>query len=68
MLPEKVVEGIYGPAARPLAPGEDIAGRITDMIRQPDTYWDALLKTRAHLAQHHSYQQRFKELLAILEG
>jgi hypothetical protein len=68
MLPEKIVDGIYGPAAGALAPGEDIAGRISDMIRRPETYWDAVLKTRAHLAQHHSYQQRFKELLAILQG
>ncbi len=68
MLPDKLVDEIYGPAARLLAPGEDIKGRITDMIRKPGLYWDAVLKTREHLAQHHSFQQRFEELIAILEG
>src|SRR5512135_1466188 len=68
MLPDDLVEAIYGPAARPLAPGNDVAGRLRDMMRHPEVYWDALFEVRAHLARHHSYQQRFKELLAVLEG
>lgn len=68
MLPDSLVESIYGADARPLAPGTDVAGRLEDMLRRPEVYWDAVLKTRAHLAEHHSYQQRFQELLAILEG
>jgi hypothetical protein len=68
MLPRKLVDSIYGPDAHLLAPGNDVRDRITDMIRRPKIYWDALLKTRAHLAEHHSYQQRFKQLLTILEG
>jgi hypothetical protein len=68
MLPEEFVEATYGPAARPLAPGHDVAGRLRDMMRRPEAYWDAVLKVRAHLSEHHSYRQRFKELLAILEG
>jgi len=68
MLSEDLVEPIYGPGARFLAPGDDIAGRLRDMIRHPETSWDAVLKTRAHLAQQHSYRRRFEELLAILEG
>jgi len=68
ILPDELVEAIYGTTGRPLASGADIAGRLTDMMHRPEVYWDAVLKTRAHLAQHHSYQQRFKELLAILEG
>jgi hypothetical protein len=66
MLSDKTVEAIYGAAAQPLAPGNDLAGRLEDMMRRPAFYWNAVLKTRAHLAQHHSYQQRFRELLAIL--
>jgi hypothetical protein len=68
MLPDDLVEAIYGPHARPLAPGDDVVGRLEDMMRHPEVYWDAVLKTRLHLSEHHSYQQRFKELLAILEG
>src|SRR5260370_28821205 len=48
MLPDRLVEEIHGPAARPLAPGDDVAGRIKDMMRRPETYLDAVLKTRAH--------------------
>jgi hypothetical protein len=67
MLPEKLVDSIYGPAARPLVVGSDIAARIQDMLDHPETYWDAVLKTRAHLADRHSFQRRFEELSAILE-
>lgn len=65
MLPNDLVEAIYSTAAQ-LVPGDNMAGRLEDMIRRPEVYWEAVLKTRAHLAQHHSYQQRFKELLAIV--
>jgi len=67
MLPESQVEAIYGSDASVLVPGDDIAGHITDMMCRPDVYWNAVLKTRAHLAQRHSYHQRFRELLAILD-
>jgi hypothetical protein len=68
MLPDRYLEDIYGPAARPLAPGDDVAGRLRDMARRPEVYWDAVLRVRAHLAREHSFARRFKELLAILEG
>src|SRR5262249_23855489 len=57
MLPERLIEAIHGPAARLLAPGDDVTGRLRDMLRRPEVYWDAVLKARAHLAQHHSYRQ-----------
>jgi len=67
MLPEDMVEAIYGADARPLTPGDDVAACLEDMLRRPDTYWEAVLKTRGHLSVHHSYEKRFRELLAILE-
>jgi hypothetical protein len=67
ILPEEMVDAIYGDRARPLRPGDDVAERVKDMLRRPEVYWDAVLKTRAHLASHHSYQQRFKELVSILD-
>jgi len=66
MLPEPIAQAVYGGHARALAPGEDVAARIADVMRCPEVYWDAVLKTRAHLAQHHSFDQRFRELEAIL--
>jgi hypothetical protein len=68
MLPNNLTESIYGPAASLLTVGEDVAGHILDIVRRPELYWDAVLKTRAYLADHHSFQRRFQELSAILDG
>jgi len=68
MLPDHLVNAIYGANARPLAPGTEEAARFTDMMQHPEVYWEAVLKTRDYLAEHHSYQKRFKELLAILNS
>jgi len=67
MQPDRLVEAVYGPAGRPLAPGDDVAGRLKDMMLRPEPYWEAVLKVRAHLAERHSFRRRFQELLAILE-
>jgi hypothetical protein len=68
MLPAPMVESIYGPAASVLAVGEDVAAHIQDIERRPETYWDAILKTRAYLADRHSFERRLQNLSAILEG
>jgi hypothetical protein len=67
MLPMDTVESIYGPAASVLAVSDDLIGQIQDIEHRPEVYWDAILKTRAHLAEHHSFRQRFEELWVILE-
>jgi hypothetical protein len=68
MLPRPFVEAIYGPAALALVPGEDIAGYLTRALKEPEPIWDAVIKTRAHLAEHHSYARRFDELAALASG
>lgn len=67
LIPETFVESILGKDALPFAAGDNPREKIEDMLRCPELYWEAVLKTRAHLAAHHSYEQRFKELQAILE-
>jgi hypothetical protein len=67
MIPKQVVEKIHGSAALCLMPGEDVAARLDDIMQRPELYWDAVLKTRAHLAAHHSYEHRLAELMAILK-
>ena len=62
MLPRDFVAALYGEAALTLVPGEDIAAHLRDALARPEIYWDALLKTRDHLARHHSYAARFQEL------
>jgi hypothetical protein len=68
MLPKPFVEAVYGPAALALVPGDDIAGYLTKSLKEPEPIWDAVLKTRAHLAKHHSYARRFDELATIAAG
>jgi hypothetical protein len=68
MLPPDLVESVYGPDALALVPGDDVASHVSRAMRDPQTYWDAVLKTRRHLGQHHSFERRFAELIEILEG
>ncbi len=65
MLPTPFVESIYGPAALKLVPDENLAAHLEDVVADPEVYWDAVLKTRAHLAEHHSFEKRFKQLEAL---
>jgi hypothetical protein len=67
LLPPLMVEDVYGSAALALRADENVSELVTDMLRRPETYWDAVLKTRALLAERHSYDHRFRELLAILK-
>jgi hypothetical protein len=62
MLPREFVAAIYGEAALALVPGESVAAHLEDAIRRPGVYWDAVLKTREHLAAQHSYARRLQEL------
>lgn len=65
MLPAAFVEAVYGDAALKLVPGEDIAGHLESLNDDPERAWDAVLRTREHLARHHSFAQRFKQLVAF---
>src|SRR5262249_15642430 len=66
MLPHDFVSAILGPAALTLVPGDDLAAHLKDAMRRPEVYWEAVVQTRAPLARHHSYAQRFQELAALL--
>lgn len=68
MLPREQVEAIYGAQALPLAPGDDVAGQVDDMLSNPEPYWNAVLETRLALADRHSYTRRLEELVGLLES
>jgi hypothetical protein len=68
MLPREFVAALYGPAALALVPGDDLAAHLLDALRRPEPYWEAVLQTRAHLARHHSYACRLRELERLLEA
>ena len=67
MLPRDLVAAVYGAAALALVPGDNVAAHLTDALSRPETYWDAVLQTRSHLARHHSYAQRLQELGKLVE-
>ena len=62
MLPRDFVSSIYGAAALRLVPGDDLAAHLIEVMRAPEPYWEAVIQTRAHLAEHHSYARRFEQL------
>jgi hypothetical protein len=62
LLPESFVEAIYGAAAKKLVPSQGVSKWLLDALKNPEAYWDAVLKTRAHLAAKHSYANRIEEL------
>jgi len=68
LLPETFVEALYGPAALPLTARGDLTAVLEEMLRRPAHYWEAVLATRAYLTEHHSYERRWRELLAIAES
>lgn len=65
MLPRDFVAAIYGPAALRLVPDGDLAAHLKDALDHPEPYWEAVFATRAHLARHHSYAERLRQLLAL---
>ena len=62
MLPRDFVAALYGEAALRLVPAGDVGAHMTAVMNAPEAYWEAVLQTRAHLAEHHSYARRFDEL------
>lgn len=62
MLPEAFAEQLYGTAAKKFVPSQGVASLVSDALKNPESYWDAALKTRAHLAAKHSYAARIEEL------
>jgi hypothetical protein len=65
-LPTATVVELYGDAGRELVLGDHPAERIFDVLQRPDYYIDVVKTVRRHLAEHHSYAVRLRELLKIL--
>jgi len=67
MLPPDRAEEVYGPAGRELALHDHIEDKLLDVVHHPGRYVDAVNAVRCHLAVHHSYQRRVRELVDVLE-
>ncbi len=62
MLPHDFVEAVYGKSALRLVPGDDVGAHLVSLLDDPLGTWEAVLATRAHLAEHHSIARRFEQL------
>lgn len=68
MLPQKLADSIYGPSGEALRINHDVTGHVERVLREPGPYWKAVLESRNYLAEHHSFERRFEELIAVLEA
>lgn len=66
MLDPDHASSVYGPAGRELALHGDISGKLLDVLRQPEKYWEIVQKVQQHLCTHHSYQIRVEQLVLAL--
>ncbi len=68
-LDETYVHEIYGERALELVLEDDEPQeKILDILRRPEYYAAIVRDIRRHLAERHSYAQRIKDLLAIVES
>jgi hypothetical protein len=67
-LDEAHVKELYGDPALELVLGEDATERIADVLERPQHYATAVTRVRNHLKEHHSYDVRLRELVALVEG
>ncbi|MFI7495069.1 glycosyltransferase [Kocuria sp. M4R2S49] len=67
-LDEAHVKDLYGEAALELVLGEDATDRIVDVLDRPGHYAAVVTRVRRHLAEHHSYDQRLRELINLVES
>jgi hypothetical protein len=66
MLPDDLVEAVYGPAARELTLPGRVAEKVLDALRRPDHYRGLVEDVRRHLAAHHSWERRLDELVTAM--
>jgi hypothetical protein len=60
------VREIYGERATELVLDGHASERICDVLERPEYYADIVRSIRTHLAEHHSYAARFRQLLDIV--
>jgi hypothetical protein len=65
--PEMAVR-VYGPSAEQLIPEDDVVTHMKRVLADPEPAWEAVHRIRLHLAKHHSYKNRFEELIDLLQA
>jgi hypothetical protein len=65
----ELVEEIYGEhGLELLLPEERLAEKVLHLVECPERYAHAVEGVRRHLAEHHSYRVRLRQLIDIVEG
>ncbi len=68
-LDAKFVEEIYGAAALELVlPTERPEAKALDILQRPEHYAEIVRGLRQHLAEHHSYAARLRQLIEIVNS
>lgn len=70
-LDAEYVREIYGDAAIELALPEDLSAaqqKVADIVGRPEYYAKVVLEIRRRMAQQHSFEARFGELIEIIKG
>lgn len=68
-LEQAYVREIYGePALELVLPQERPEEKIVDILERPEYYAGIVAAIRCHLAEHHSYTARLRQLVAIAGG
>lgn len=67
-LDPEYAQEIYGEQALELVLRPDPTEQIEDVLRQPEHYAKTVRGIRRHLAAHHSYEARVRELVDIITG
>jgi len=62
------VREVYGAHAEEFVLGHHGTEKICDVLQRSDYYADRVREMRRHLAAHHSYAARIKELIEIVTG
>jgi hypothetical protein len=65
-LDKAYVQEVYGERAGDLVLGEDASEQIVDVLRRPEHYAQIVQEIRQHLAENHTYDVRFQELIDIV--
>jgi hypothetical protein len=67
-LDEGHVKELYGEPALELVLGTDATDRIADVLDRPEHYAAVVARLRSHLAEHHSFDVRLRELITLVEN
>ncbi len=68
VLESDLAELVYGPAGRELALEGEMSEKLLDVVNHTQKYRQIAREVRQHLAEHHSYRKRMRDLVKALQA